>query len=254
MRAILVKEFGDAEVMQVGEVGVPEPGRDEILVRILAAGVGPWDVEQRRGGWSGPLPYIPGREFAGLVVGDTGANAGFEDGTPVYGWPGPGGCYAQYVTCDVERLAPIPAGLRVTDAAAVPADTLTVDQGITDVLAVGSGDRVLITPGAGGPGHFAVQMARARGAVVVATASPRDHEPARPRARAQAGCGGGRRPDRAWLAGPSPQDDRRRPGKSAGLLRLVAAGRGPRRPRRRDNRDTGKGRASRSRPGPLGNV
>ena len=79
----------------------PEPARDEIL----AAGVGPWDVEQRRGGWSGPLPYIPGREFAGLVVGDTGADAGFEDGTPVYGWPGPGGCYAQYVTCDVERLA-----------------------------------------------------------------------------------------------------------------------------------------------------
>jgi NADPH:quinone reductase-like Zn-dependent oxidoreductase len=69
MRAILVKEFGDAEVMQVGEVRVPEPGRDEILVRILAAGMGPWDVEQRRGGWSGPLPYIPGREFAGLVVG-----------------------------------------------------------------------------------------------------------------------------------------------------------------------------------------
>ena len=152
MRAILVKEFGDAEVMQVGEVGVPEPARDEILVKILAAGVGPWDVEQRRGGWSGPLPYIPGREFAGLVVGDTGADAGFGDGTPVYGWPGPGGCYAQYVTCDVERLAPIPAGLRVTDAAAVPVDTLTADQGINDILAVGAGDRVLITPGAGGPG------------------------------------------------------------------------------------------------------
>ena len=59
MRAILVKEFGDAEVMQVGEVGVPEPARDQVLVRILAAGVGPWDVEQRRGGWSGPLPYFP---------------------------------------------------------------------------------------------------------------------------------------------------------------------------------------------------
>ena len=71
MRAILVKEFGDAEAMQVGEVGVPEPARGEILVRIMAAGVGPWDVEQRRGGWRGPLPYIPGREFAGLVVGDT---------------------------------------------------------------------------------------------------------------------------------------------------------------------------------------
>ena len=249
MRAILVKEFGDAEVMQVGEVGVPEPARDEILVRILAAGVGPWDVEQRRGGWSGPLPYIPGREFAGLVVGDTGADAGFGDGTPVYGWPGPGGCYAQYVTCDVERLAPIPAGLRVTDAAAVPVDTLTADQGITDILAVGSGDRVLITPGAGGPGHFAVQMARARGAVVVATARPRDHELAHKLGAAVV-------VDQTAPDWPDqvPQGDRRRPGKGAGLLRLVAAGRGPRRARRRDNRDTGKGRASRSRPGPLGNV
>src|ERR1700750_622201 len=174
MRAIPVKEFGDAEVMQGGEAGVPEPGRDEVLVRILAAGVGPWDVEQRRGGWSGPLPYIPGRGFAGLVVGDTGADAGFGYATPVYGWPGPCGCYAQYVTCDVERLAPIPAGLRVTDAAAVPVDTLTADRGITDILAVGSGDRVLITPGAGGARQFAVQMARGRGAVGVATASPRD--------------------------------------------------------------------------------
>src|ERR1700750_2467642 len=154
MRAIPVKEFGDAEVMQGGEAGVPEPGRDEVLVRILAAGVGPWDVEQRRGGWSGPLPYIPGREFAGLVVGDTGANAGFGDGMPVYGWPGPGGCYAQYVTCHVERLAPIPAGLGVTDAAAVPVDALTADKGIADILAVGAGDPVFITPCACGSGHF----------------------------------------------------------------------------------------------------
>src|SRR6201993_5663324 len=98
MRAILLKEFGVAKVMRVGEVGVPEPARDEILVRILAAGVAPWDVEQRRGGWSGPLPYIPGREFAGLVVGNTGADAGFGDGAPVYGWPGPGGLFAPELT------------------------------------------------------------------------------------------------------------------------------------------------------------
>src|ERR1700759_823698 len=130
MRAILVKEFGDAKVMQVGEVRVPEPGRDEVLVRILAAGVGPWDVEQRRGGWSGPLPYTPGREFAGLVVGNTGADAGFQDGAPVYGWPGPGGCYAQYVTCDADRLAPIPAGLRGTGAGGVAGGTPTAGQGI----------------------------------------------------------------------------------------------------------------------------
>jgi NADPH:quinone reductase-like Zn-dependent oxidoreductase len=177
MRAIMVKQFGPADVMQVGEAGLPEPGQDEILVRVLAAGVGPWDVELRSGGYrSSPLPYIPGAEFAGLVVGETGADAGFDDGAPVYGWPGPGGCYAQYVTCQVERLAPIPAGLRVTEAAAVPVDALTADQGINGILGVGAGDKVLITAGAGGLGHFAVQMARALGAVVIATANPRDHE------------------------------------------------------------------------------
>jgi NADPH:quinone reductase-like Zn-dependent oxidoreductase len=176
MRALLVDQFGGAELMRVGELGIPEPAEDEVLVRVMAAGIGPWDVEFRRGGWQGPLPYVPGAQFAGLVIGDTGGDAGFEDGAPVYGWPGPGGCHAQYVTCQVERLAAIPAGLRMTEAAAVPVDALTADQGIAEVLAVGAADRVLITDAAGGLGHFAVQLARALGATVVATASPRDHQ------------------------------------------------------------------------------
>ena len=176
MRALLVEQFGGAEVMHAGDLGIPDPALDEVLVRVLAAGTGPWDVERRRGGWRGPLPYVPGAQFAGLVVGNTGAGAGFQDGAPVYGWPGPGGCHAQYVTCHVEQLAPIPAGLRVTDAAAVPVDALTADQGITDALAVGAADQVLITDAASGLGHFAVQLARALGATVVATARPRDHQ------------------------------------------------------------------------------
>jgi NADPH:quinone reductase-like Zn-dependent oxidoreductase len=176
MRAIVVKRLGPAEVMEVGEVPVPEPGPGEILVRVLAAGVGPWDVELRRGEWSGPLPYVPGMEFAGVVVGDTGAGASFDDGTPVYGWPGPGGCYAEYVTCDVERLAPIPDGLSVTEAATAPVAAVIADQGMIDILRVGASDKVLITDAANGPGRFAVQIARALGAVVFATANPRDHE------------------------------------------------------------------------------
>jgi NADPH:quinone reductase-like Zn-dependent oxidoreductase len=176
MRAILVNRFGPAEVMEVGEAALPEPGPGEILVRVLAAGVGPWDVELRRGEWTGPLPYIPGMEFAGLVVGDTGADAAFDDGTPVYGWPGLGGCYAEYVTCDVERLAPIPDGLSVIEAAAAPVDAATADHGIIEILRVGTGDKVLITDAAVGLGRFAVQIARALGALVVATASPREHE------------------------------------------------------------------------------
>jgi NADPH:quinone reductase-like Zn-dependent oxidoreductase len=176
MQAITVNEFGAPEVLRVGEAAMPDPGPEEVLVRVLAAGVGPWDVNLRRGGRGGPLPYIPGAEFAGLVEGGTGAEAGFDDGVPVYGYPGLTGCYAQYVKCPVEQLAPLPAGLSVTEAAAVPVDALTAEQGLTDVLAVGAGDRVLITAGAGGLGHFAVQIARLLGAIVVATASPRHHE------------------------------------------------------------------------------
>jgi NADPH:quinone reductase-like Zn-dependent oxidoreductase len=176
MQAILVRQSGGPEVLQPGEVIIPEPRRDELLVRVLAAGVGPWDVYRRRGDWTGPLPYIPGGEFAGVVVGDTGAGAGFDDGAPVYGYPGLTGCYAQYVTCPIEQLAPIPAGLNVIEAAATPIAALTAYQGVLEILTVGEGDRVLITAGAGGVGHFAVQMAYMRNAIVTATASPQHHE------------------------------------------------------------------------------
>jgi NADPH:quinone reductase-like Zn-dependent oxidoreductase len=176
MQVILVSQFGGPEVLQVGEADLPEPGPDEVLVRVLAAGVGPWDASLRRGGWTGSLPYVPGGEFAGVVVGDSGADAAFDDGAPVYGYPGLTGCYAEYVKCPVEQLAPIPGALSAADAAAVPIDALTAEQGLTDVLKLGAGDQVLITAGAGGLGHFAVQIARILGAEVVATASPQHHE------------------------------------------------------------------------------
>jgi len=119
MRAITVAGFGGPEVLQVGEVDRPVPGPDEVLVRVLAAGVGPWDADLRGGGWTGALPYIPGGEFAGVVDGDSGEDAGFDDRTPVYGYPGLTGCYAQYVVCPVEQMAPLPAGLPITDGATI---------------------------------------------------------------------------------------------------------------------------------------
>jgi NADPH:quinone reductase-like Zn-dependent oxidoreductase len=176
MQAIMVGEFGGPEVLQVREVEIPVPGPGEVLVRVLAAGVGPWDAHIRRGGRGGSLPYVPGAEFAGLVEGNTGDQFGFRDGDPVYGYPGLTGCYAQYVACPGEQMAPIPAGLPRIDAGAVPVDGLTAEQGLTAVLGVKAGDLVLITAGAGGVGHLAVQMARALGATVYATASPQHHE------------------------------------------------------------------------------
>ena len=223
MQVIMVSKFGGPEVLRPGEADLPQPRPGEVLVRVLAAGVGPWDASMRRGDLGGSLPYIPGGEFAGEVVGDTGADAALDDGAPVYGYPGLTGCYAQYVTCPVEQLAPIPAGLPITDAAAAPIDALTAEQGLTDVLAIGAGDRVLITAGAGGLGHFAVQIARILGAEVVATASPQHHEflhhlgaavvidhtkpgwptrPARRPAAARKRCSRARR--RPWRARPVP--------------------------------------------------
>jgi NADPH:quinone reductase len=176
MKAIMVSEPGGPEVLRMGEVPVPEPGPGEVLVRVLSAGVGPWDAEMRSGQLpAAGLPFIPGADFAGLVVGDSGAEAAFEDGEPVYGYPGLASCYAEYVTCPSEQLAPIPSGLSAADAGAVPVDVLTAYQGLTDVLGIGAGDQVLITAAAGGVGHFAVQIARTLGAVVIATASPQHH-------------------------------------------------------------------------------
>jgi NADPH:quinone reductase-like Zn-dependent oxidoreductase len=176
MQAITVSETGGPDVLTIGAADIPRPEPGEVLVRVVAAGVGPWDSYLRSGSFPTSMPFIPGGDFAGTVVGDTGAEAAFEDGEPVYGTPGLTGCYAEYVTCPTEQLAPIPAGLDGTDAAAVPIDALTAYQGLTDILAIGPGDDVLITAGAGGLGHFAVQIARALGANVIATASPRNHD------------------------------------------------------------------------------
>jgi NADPH:quinone reductase-like Zn-dependent oxidoreductase len=175
MQAIMVSEPGGPEVLHAEETEIPRPGPGEVLVRVLAAGVGPWDASLRRSGM-GQFPYIPGSEFAGTVAGDSGADAFLDDGAPVYGCPGLTGCYAEYVCCQAEQLAPIPEGLTALEAAAVPVDGLTALQGLTDVLDVTSGDTVVITAAAGGLGHLAVQIARALGASVVATASEQHHE------------------------------------------------------------------------------
>jgi NADPH:quinone reductase len=177
MRAMIVERLGvDPNALHLADVDLPEPAEDEALIRVQAAGVGPWDISMRRGAWTGPVPYISGGEFAGVIVGDTGQAGAFDDGAPVYGYPGLSGCYAEYVTCPIEQLAPIPAGLSVVEAAGAPINALTAEQGLTDVLSVGAGDRILITAAAGGLGHLAVQIARALGAAVVATASPQHHD------------------------------------------------------------------------------
>jgi NADPH:quinone reductase-like Zn-dependent oxidoreductase len=174
MRAVLVEQFGGPDVLQIRDVPLPQPKSGEVLVRVNSAGVGPWDVAQRQGRFGTELPYIPGFECAGTVVGKTGDGAGFHDGEPVYGYIGMGGAYADYVACRPERLAPLPMAVAMWEAGAAPVDLLTADAGINDALGARRGQTVLVTAAAGGLGHFAAQLAVHAGAHVIGTAS-RDH-------------------------------------------------------------------------------
>lgn len=174
MRAIVIEEFGGPEVLRVRDVPLPQPGPGEVLVRVVSAGVGPWDVAQRKGLLGGQPPFVPGFECAGTVVGRTGDEAGFHDGEPVYGYIGYRGGYAEYVACPVDRLAPLPMALSLAEAGAAPVNLLTADAGLRDVLNVRTGQTVLVTAAAGGLGHLAVQLAIHAGARVIATAA-RDH-------------------------------------------------------------------------------
>jgi len=174
MRAIVVEEFGGPEVLRLQDVPLPQPRPGEVLVRVVSAGVGPWDVAKRRGLLGRNLPFVPGFECAGTVVGRTGDEAGFHDGEPVYGYIGLTGGYGEYMACSADLLAPVPAALSLAEAGAAPVNLLTADAGLRDVLAVRAGQTVLVTAAAGGLGHLVAQLAVYAGARVIATAS-RDH-------------------------------------------------------------------------------
>src|SRR3954454_21384327 len=120
MRAIVVEKCGGPGVLRVGDVPLPRPQPGQVLVRVASAGVGPWDVTRREGGRDTVTPYVPGFEMAGTVVGDTGDDAGFHDGEPVYGYIGYAGAYAEYVVCPSDRLAPVPVALALWEAGAAP--------------------------------------------------------------------------------------------------------------------------------------
>lgn len=175
MRAITVSAFGDPSVLTLAEVATPEPGPGQVLVKVAAAGVGPWDVKGRKGAF-GPrrFPWVPGAEISGTVEAVGEGVDSFPPGEAVYG--NPDGGYAEYAAVDVARMALAPSSVDLVDAAAVPIGAATALEGIDDHLHLAEGDRVLVAGAAGGVGAFVVQLAKTRGARVVATASPRNHD------------------------------------------------------------------------------
>ena len=177
MRAMVLPEFGGPELFEERDVERPEPGPGEVLVRVAASGTNPVDAVLRANGSAMGLqaPAILGADVSGVVEEVGMGVEDFEPGDEVYYTPeifGPGsnGGYAEYHVVSADIIAEKPASLSHEEAAAVPLAGGTAWEALVRRLAVGVGETVLIHGGAGGVGSFAVQIAHASGARVIATA------------------------------------------------------------------------------------
>jgi len=181
MQALRVEQAG-ADFTTV-ELPRPEPAAGEVRVRIHASGVNPLDTKIRAGQAAHarqPLPAVLGIDMAGVVDAVGQGVTAFKPGDEVYGMAGGVGGHpgtlAGFVATDALLLAHKPAGLTMREAAALPLAVITAWEGLVDRANVRPGQTVLVQGGAGGVGHIAVQLARARGARVFATASAGDFD------------------------------------------------------------------------------
>jgi NADPH:quinone reductase-like Zn-dependent oxidoreductase len=182
MKAVVVHEYGGPEVLKYEEVSRPEPKEDQILVRVIAAGVNPVDALIRSGMFAkydeDVFPIIPGADIAGVVEKIGSKITKFKAGDPVFAYVSlkGGGGYAEYALGTERDTAAKPKSLSYAEAAAVPIVALTAWQALIDTARLGAGQTALIHGGSGGVGSFAIQIAKARGAKVIATASTANQE------------------------------------------------------------------------------
>ncbi|MEU4090985.1 NADP-dependent oxidoreductase [Streptomyces sp. NPDC026673] len=182
MRAVVIREFGGPEVLEVVETPLPEPGPGEVRVRVAAAGLNPADLAVRAG-LLGAGALVPGAflglgwDVAGTVDALGAGVSGFTTGTAVVGSAGGFGrrikAHAEYVVLDADAVAAAPSSVDPVHAATLPTNALTADQAL-GLLGARPGDRVLVTGAAGAVGGYAVQLARHAGLRVIALARPAD--------------------------------------------------------------------------------
>src|ERR1700716_192474 len=175
MKAIVVHEYGGPNVLKYEDAPRPEPKENEVLVRVIACGVNPADPLIVSGKYAKEfgthLPLIPGYDVAGIVE-KTGAKiTKLKIGDGVYGYALFGGGWAEYAVLGEGEAAIKPKSLTYVETAAVPLAALTAWQALIDAAKLSAGQTVLIHGGSGGVGSFAIQIAKARGARVIATAS-----------------------------------------------------------------------------------
>jgi NADPH:quinone reductase and related Zn-dependent oxidoreductases len=177
MKAVVLNEYGGPEVLKYQDAPRPEPKDDDILVRVIAAAVNPVDSYVRQGMFAkrglDNRPAIIGYDIAGVVE-KTGANAKkFKAGDNVYSYLSVmrGGGYAEFAIAKESETAIKPTNINFVEAAAVPLAATTAWQALVDTAKIDKGQTVLIHGGSGGVGSFAIPIAKARGAKVIATAS-----------------------------------------------------------------------------------
>ena len=182
MKAAAIDRFGGPEHIAVHELAVPSIGPDEVLIKVDTAGVGEWDPWVRDGefaamsGQQPRFPYVLGADGAGTIalVGERVKQ--FRPGDVVYGYKplsAENGFYAQYAAVKADDVAPLPRGLSLEAAGAMPADAVTALCGI-ELLALREKENIAVFGASGGIGHLAVQLAKRMGARVFAVASGED--------------------------------------------------------------------------------
>ncbi len=180
MRAAAIDRAGGPEVLTIHTLPVPEVGANEVLIAVHTAGVAVWDadIRQRLVYIAKPhFPFVMGSDGAGLVAAVGPAVTTFKVGDAVYAycWDNPkGGFYAEYAAVPANCVARLPKGVTLDNAGALGASGLTALQGIDGVLRIQRGERLIIHGASGAVGTLAVQLAKLRGANVLATASGED--------------------------------------------------------------------------------
>jgi NADPH:quinone reductase-like Zn-dependent oxidoreductase len=173
MKAIVVHSFGGPEVLKYEDAPRPQPKQDQVLIRVIAAAVNPVDIAIREGRFSrGRLPLIPGMDVSGVIEKPAANSSKFKKGDEVYAYLSfqEQGGYAGFALAREDEVGFKPKTINFEKAAAVPLAATTAWQAL-DKAELKSGQTVLIHGGSGGVGSFAVQIAKARGVKVIATAS-----------------------------------------------------------------------------------
>jgi NADPH:quinone reductase-like Zn-dependent oxidoreductase len=177
MRAVIQNSVGGPDVLVIANQPDPTPKAGEVLVRVKAAGINPVDGSVRAGHYHllGEPPFILGWDISGTIEALGAGVTGFKIGDEVFGmprFPKQAAAYAELAVVPADEIALKPKGADHLQAGALPLAGLTAWQGLVRHGGLKSGQRVLVHAGAGGVGHLAVQIAKARGAYVIATASP----------------------------------------------------------------------------------